>query len=83
MDLEVETFHGGRMTGVCLHVCGAECLGPGTFPLCAQEPQLKSFPGGAGVKNSPAWMKLEPIIQSEVSQKAKHQCSILMHIYRI
>ena len=27
------------------------------------------------------WMKLEPIIQSEVSQKEKHQCSILMHIY--
>ena len=28
-------------------------------------------------------MKLEPIIQSEVSQKEKHQCSILMHIYGI
>ena len=27
------------------------------------------------------WMKLEPIIQSEVSQKVKHQYSILMHIY--
>ena len=27
------------------------------------------------------WMKLEPIIQSEVSQKDK--CCILMHIYRI
>ena len=27
------------------------------------------------------WMKLEPIIQSEVSQKEKHQCSILTHIY--
>ena len=27
------------------------------------------------------WMKLEPIIQYEVSQKEKHQCSILMHIY--
>ena len=26
------------------------------------------------------WMKLEPIIQSEVSQKKKHQYSILMHI---
>jgi len=25
------------------------------------------------------WMKLEPIIQSEVSQKEKHQYSILMH----
>ena len=29
------------------------------------------------------WMKLEPIIQSEVSQKEKHQYSILMHTYRI
>ena len=29
------------------------------------------------------WMKLEPIIQSEVSQKEKHQYSILMHIYAI
>ena len=29
------------------------------------------------------WMKLEPIIQSEVSQKEKHQASILMHIYGI
>ena len=27
-----------------------------------------------------SWMKLEPIIQSEVSQKEKHQYSILMHI---
>ena len=29
------------------------------------------------------WMKLEPIIQSEVSQKVKHQYSILTHIYGI
>ena len=29
------------------------------------------------------WMKLEPIIQSEVSHKEKHQYSILMHIYGI
>ena len=28
-------------------------------------------------------MKLEPILQSEVSQKEKHQYSILMHIYGI
>ena len=28
------------------------------------------------------WMKLEPIIQSKVSQKEKHQYSILTHIYR-
>ena len=29
------------------------------------------------------WIKLEPIIQSEVSQKGKHQYSILTHIYGI
>ena len=29
------------------------------------------------------WMKLEPIIQSDVSQKEKHQYSILTHIYGI
>ena len=27
------------------------------------------------------WMKLEPVIQSEVSQKEKHKYSILTHIY--
>ena len=30
-----------------------------------------------------SWIKLEPIIQSEVSQKEKHQYSILTHIYGI
>ena len=29
------------------------------------------------------WMKLESVIQSEVSQKEKHQYSILTHIYGI
>ena len=29
------------------------------------------------------WMKLEPIIQSEVRQKEKYQYSIIMHIYGI
>ena len=29
------------------------------------------------------WMKLEPIIQSEVRQKEKHQYSILTHIHGI
>ena len=28
-------------------------------------------------------MKLEPVIQSEASQKEKHQYSVLMHIYGI
>ena len=29
------------------------------------------------------WIKLEPIIQSEVSQKEKQQYSVLMHTYGI
>ena len=29
------------------------------------------------------WMNLEPIIQSEVSQKEKDKYHILMHTYRI
>ena len=29
------------------------------------------------------WIKLEPIIQGEISQKVKHQYSILIHIYGI
>ena len=29
------------------------------------------------------WMKLEPITQSEVSQKEKHQYNMLMHIHGI
>ena len=29
------------------------------------------------------WMKLESIIQSDISQKEKHQYSILTHIYGI
>ena len=29
------------------------------------------------------WMNLEPIIQSEVSQKEKDKYRILMHMYRI
>ena len=29
------------------------------------------------------WTKLEPVIQSEVSEKEKQQYSILMHIYGI
>ena len=29
------------------------------------------------------WMKLEPIVQSKVSQKEKHPYNVLMHIYEI
>ena len=43
----------------------------------------------SGIKNNTfesvliKWMKLEPLIQSEVSQKEKHQDSILTHMYGI
>ena len=43
----------------------------------------------SGIKNNTfevvlmRWMKPEPVIQSEVSQKGKHQYSIIMHIYGI
>ena len=39
--------------------------------------------GGAFESVLMRWMKLEPIIQSEVSQKDKDQYSILTHIYGI
>ena len=42
---------------------------------CVYVPQLESV--------LMRWIKLEPIIQSEVSQKEKHQYNILMHIYGI
>ena len=29
------------------------------------------------------WMNLEPVIHSEVCQKEKNKCRILMHIYEI
>ena len=29
------------------------------------------------------WVKLEPILQTEVSQKEQHQYSVLMYIYGI
>ena len=45
--------------------------------------QMHQFFGAQLLKSLMRWMKLEPIIQSEVSQKEKHQYSILMHIYGI
>ena len=29
------------------------------------------------------WVKLEPVLQREISQKEKHKYSILIHIYGI
>ena len=50
---------------------------------------LQGDPTSLAIKNNTfesvlmKWMKLEPIIQSEVSQKEKHQYSTLTHIYGI
>ena len=62
-------------------------------PLLAEASPFSSFPAvreyyAAIKKNSlesvlMRWMKLEPIIQSEVSQKDKDHYSILTHIYGI
>ena len=50
--------------------------------------KIKYFKGKIGQLADTAiihfyWMKLEPIIKNEISQKEKHQYSILMHIYGI
>ena len=57
-------------------------------PLCwNSETPLWAFHQKAAIKKNAfesvltRWVKLEPIIQSEVSQKEKHQYSILTHIY--
>ena len=44
---------------------------------------LLSYKKNAFVSVLMRWMKLEPIIQSEVSQKEKHQYRILTHIYGV
>ena len=44
---------------------------------------LPLHPIPLGLPSAPGLMKLEPIIQSEVSQKDKDQYSILTHIYGI
>ena len=51
-------------------------LPPHTFPLGCPSAPAPSIQYRAS-------MKLEPIIQSEVSQKEKHHNSILTHIYEI
>ena len=58
--------------------------------VCGLKPEVMASPG-LFVRNASSpfelvlmrWRKLEPIIQGEVSQKEKHQHSILMHIYGI
>ena len=44
---------------------------------------LLSYKGNTFESVLMRWMKLEPIIQSEVSQKGKHQYCILMYIQGI
>ena len=48
------------------------------FSSCPQYPAIKKNAFKSVLMRS---MKLEPIIQSEVSQKEKHQYSMLTHIY--
>jgi len=49
-------------------------------PATREKPMQQQRPRTAKKKNK---KKLEPIIHSEVSQKEKHQYSILTHIYGI
>ena len=57
------------------------------WPLCKDDTQIceafRIFKKNAFESVLMRWMKLEPIIQSEVSQKEKLPYSILMHIYGI
>ena len=57
------------------------------WPLCKDDMQICEafhiFKKNAFESVLMRWMKLEPIIQSEVSQKEKLPYSILRHIYRI
>ena len=52
-----------------------------------EEPEIRSPTSVGSLKKNAfdsvlmRWMKVEPIIQSEVSQKEKHQYSILMNIH--
>ena len=75
-----------------MHARGQEVYGK-SVPLlrfCSEsKPALKTMEYYSAIKKNTfesalmRWMKLEPIIQSEVSQKEKHQYSILTHIYGI
>ena len=67
---------------------------PSEIPKLPTDPPVRGFPGAWKLPFKDSlpntfesvlmrWMKLEPIIQSEVSQKEKHQYSILTHIYGI
>jgi len=72
----------------------AWCMGINMYVVCGMWYVVYAFPVvhveyySAIKKNTfesvlMRWMKLEPIIQSEVSQKEKHQYSILTHKYGI
>ena len=67
---------------------GKEAWPQGNHPFVSAAANIphvaKSFSYSAIKKNAfesvlMRWMKLEPIIQSEVSQKEKHQYSVLTH----
>ena len=64
----------------CPHVTEQKNQVRRTFMCQIKESHLYSKCTGSVLMR---WIKLEPIIQSEVSQKEKHQYSILTHIYGI
>jgi len=75
-----------------MHARGQEVYGK-SVPLlrfCSEsKPALKAMEYHSAIKKNTfestlmRWMKVEPIIQREVSQKEKHQYRILTHIYGI
>ena len=74
-------FLGSKVTadGDCSHEI-KRCLLPGRKAMTNLDSILKTEISFESVLMR--WMKLEPIIQSEVSQKDKDQYSILTHIIR-
>ena len=72
---------------LCLTVCNAmDCSPPGSSVLGILHARILEW---AIIKRNAfesvlmRWMNLEPIIQSEVSQKEKDKYHILIHIYGI
>ena len=84
-DLSIETLQARREWQDILKVMKGNNLQPRLLYPAGPHSKMKD---SAIKKNTfesvlMRWMKLEPIIQSEVSQKEKHQYSILTHIYGI
>ena len=81
-----------NLSEICLNKNISEiCLNKNVFPdeWIRKQWYIYTMEYYSAIKNNTfesvlmRWMKLEPIIQREVSQKEKHQYSILIHIYGI